>query len=268
NLGRYPASHLLRRIASHSRFDRRVLRDDANARRGLYHMGILSRDTAGPSDRRRRRAHGRRCHGPARPGKRRKLNNHAAARRFCFTNEDVDLRRPVAPLPPRFTRPDCDRLMLSCKTLTRSTTFVLRGAATGAAGNALFFAFVSIISITASRYSSRYFSGCHCEDMLSISVFAILSSLSFNSVLADSILPGSAPRSRNASARERETIRPASPPPGTPDLRLRLWQCRSYPFRSTPCAGARTLFRHLSVTRGSTACRKISDPPAQDRRSR
>src|SRR5207245_3351844 len=139
--------------------------------------GMFSRDTAVPSDRRRRRAHGCRCHGPARPGKRRKLNNHAAARRFCFTNEDVDLRRPVAPLPPRFTRPDCDRLMLSCKTLTRSTTFVLRGAATGAAGSVLFFAFVSITSMTASRYSSRYFSGFQSEDMLWISAVAIFGSL-------------------------------------------------------------------------------------------
>src|SRR5256885_559882 len=55
----------------------------------------------------------------------------------------------------RFCLTDCDRLRLSCNTLTRSTTFVGVCRAGALAAICLFCAFCSMISISAVRYSSR-----------------------------------------------------------------------------------------------------------------
>ena len=68
DLRRHSAAHLLRRAAPHSRFHRRLLRNDANARRRLHHLGFFSRRTPATSTRGRADPHRRRGHGPTRPG--------------------------------------------------------------------------------------------------------------------------------------------------------------------------------------------------------
>src|SRR5206468_12266069 len=100
----------------------------------------------------------------------------APARRLCLTRAPVDRRLPGR-AALRFCLTACVRLRLSCKTLTRSTTLVGTGGAGAFVVISLCCAFCSMISISAVRYSSRYFSGSQETLMLSMCACAILFSL-------------------------------------------------------------------------------------------
>src|SRR5206468_6373376 len=82
----------------------------------------------------------------------------APARRLCLTSALVDRLLPGR-AALRFCLTACDRLRLSCKTLTRAPTLVGTGGAGALVVIFLCCAFCSMISINAVRYSSRYFSG-------------------------------------------------------------------------------------------------------------
>src|SRR5439155_3204449 len=105
----------------------------------------------------------------------------APTRRFCLTSAAVE--RPLERAGARFCLTDCVRLRLSCNTFTRSTTLVGTGGGDALAAISLCFAFCSMISISAVRYSSRYFSGCQETVMVSMSAWAIFNSLSLTAVV-------------------------------------------------------------------------------------
>jgi len=124
--------------------------------------------------------------------RRRRYYPKAPVRRRCLTSVLVD-RRPTGRAVLRFCLTACVRLRLSCKTLTRSTTLVGTGGAGAFVAISLCCAFCSMISISAVRYSSRYFSGSQETLMLSISACAIFSSLSLTAVV-EPFFKTSAPR--------------------------------------------------------------------------